>query len=231
MKKTFFTLAFLLVTTVVVSLFSCRKDLVPYTWHDLKITVNLSKEIASPMLYNNFFNADFCSDGNSSCKSVLENYLNNDFQSVKGQLGTTISNGGITDTDLQYNPCATNGNLAGCIVEIRQGTEIVGTFDYSEKTVNSVNFKDGDIYKPIINVSVAEEKGNQLSIFVNYKSKKITAYSKFKSDIPDVDLVYLARGANTMAYSATVTDYLTNVSVQYFGLYKNGCQNGSLVQY
>jgi hypothetical protein len=230
MKKTLFSLTILVATGIFSLHYSCKREPVFYKNYALKINVNLPKEIYQIGFYNGFWPANFCANNDNSCKDVFDTYLNSDFQSVKGSAGLSI-NYGINSSKLQFNPCVNDGDLAGCIVEVFQGDEIVGTFDYSEKIANLANFKNADIYKPIINVSVPLEKGSELNVFVNFKSKKLTAYYKLNEDIGDLDLVYIASGGKSFKFSASETEYPLDVSMQYMGRYKNGCQNGELVKY
>jgi hypothetical protein len=233
MKKTLFSLTIVVVTAIITLHYSCkREDPVFIKMYDLTINIDLSKELGNSSSVGDFLQADFCVDKNSPCKRVVEDYLNNSFQSVKGVAGTSVGANGVKISDLQFDPCVTDGDLAGCIVEVRQGSKkIVGTFDYSEKIGDKTNFTNGDVYKPIIKVSVAKEDGAKLSVFVNYKSKVITAYSKWLTDIQDMNFVYLAGGVNSFSFLTTQTEYPITVPVDYFSLYKNGCQNGDLIPY
>ena len=62
--------------------------------------------------------------------------------------------------------------------------------------------------------------------YSSFKSKKLTAYYKINEDIGDLDLVYIASGGKSFKFSASETEYPLDVSMQYMGRYKNGCQNG-----
>ncbi|MFZ9848046.1 MAG: hypothetical protein ACO3EE_07845 [Flavobacteriales bacterium] len=230
MKKTFFALTILVMTGIISLHYSCKRETVFYKNYSLNINVNLPKDIYHVMFYNTFFQSNFCQDNDNTCKDVFDAYLNGSFQSVKGNAGVSI-NYGINDSKLQFNPCVNDGDLAGCIVEVLQGDEIVGTFDYSEKIASLSNFKNSDIYKPIIKVSVPLEKGTKLTVYVNYKSKKNTAYYKLNEDIDDLDLVYIASGVKSFNFSASETEYPVDLSMEYIGTYRNGCQNGQLLKY